>query len=525
MPILIFKRIFVLYFVAVQNIFHRYRFVARGKKIRLTGPLRLRYFFEDCGGVIFKFGQILAMRFDILSASYAMALCELFENVSPVSNKEMFKVFRDEIGGGISTYFEIEPTPIATASFAQVYAGRYKGKKIVVKIQKPGTERYVKADLILLRTFIWLVTPFGLFRGVHIEEVVDQLVEWFKEELDYRCEAENTDKIYNHVRAHNLQEKIEVPRIYKEFTRPRVIVESFLEGLTVGRIIHDNSDDPKEEELIKSTLASYGSDLTEAGDAFCRELLRQYFIDGLIHADPHPGNLMIMPGNRIGFIDFGIIGKRTTTSNHFAKFVCGIVNHDLEMAANGMVQFGAERLRHDLGEENMNDPRLKNVMDSMLTYIQEHFREELKPIADKWHSKMGDSSASLAERSSYQALMHIHRTINAYGLRMPQDVIALNRCLSIIDMVCLRLSPEFNIVRAVRSFYDAFPLDVIENLGKIHAAELTGLHVLKSLERDPEEEKMREKERSMFAKEKIMHRMYAIAERNPELYTILKRYA
>lgn len=522
---LMVKRAFVLYFAAVRSIFHRYRTDARRRKILLTGPLRLRYFFEDCGGVPFKLGQILAMRFDILPMPYAVALGELFENVSPARNEDMFQVFKDEVGEDITTLFDIEPVPIATASFAQVYRGRYKGKQVVVKIQKPGVEQYIKTDLMLLRVLMWIIGPFRLLRGVHLQEVIDQLAEWFDEELDYRCEAENTDKIYNHVLEHNLQAKIAIPKVYKEFTRTRVLVESYLEGLTVGRIIRDNSDDPQEESLVKSLLASYNPDFALAGNAFCRELLRQYFIDGFVHADPHPGNLMILPGNAIGFVDFGIIGKKTSPTSNFLEFVYGIVNLDLEMAAQGMIRFALERLHRDLGDENMNDPGMKAAMDKTIKYLESHFRKEIQPIADAWHMKTGDSSMAPGERSSYQALMKIFQTVDEYGLRMPQDVVALNRCLAIIDMVCLRLSPEFNMVKAVASFFDEYSLEDIEEMSKVHTAELTELHVLKSLERDSEEEEMRKKERYMLAKERLMHRIYALADRNPELYTILKQQA
>ena len=116
MPILVARRILLLYLIAVRNVFGSHK--GQGtNRVRLSRPLRLRYFFEDCGGVLLKFGQILAMRFDILPIPYALALCDLFDNASPLPNEAMFRVFSDETGEDINKHFLGSCAPCGLMTF------------------------------------------------------------------------------------------------------------------------------------------------------------------------------------------------------------------------------------------------------------------------------------------------------------------------------------------------------------------------------------------------------------------------
>ena len=482
--------------VGVRSYFSSYRTLPNGTRLTLSGPLRLRYFFEDVGGVFFKLGQILAMRFDLLPAPYALALFDLFDHATPLPNEVMFQVFRDSYGAEIEHIFSIDPKPLATASFGQVYRGTYHNESVIIKIQKPGVVKTVTTDIALLRGLSWIFSPFGLLRVVPLGEVLDQLEEWLIDELDYRREAANGGIIHAHIERHHLEDNVIVPKIYEEFTRTNVIVESFIAGSTVTDLIRRHGD------------ASFPLDRIAVSTFFICDLMRQYFVDHFFQADPHPGNLMVLPQNTIGFIDFGIVGRPVSATHHFCEFIWGAVNLEYSRMAHGMMEFAKARVREELGEAP--DERSRKILDVTLAFIEERLIEECKPIMFEWHAATGDPSLSLAARSSSVAFFKVIRVIEKYGLRLPPDVIAFIRALLIIDMVCLRLTREFNMVSAVHSFFDRYPIHSIEETGKAHQAELTALQNIPVLALDPEREaaaKARRKERSASDRERLKERV------------------
>ena len=152
--------------------------------------------FEELGGVYIKLGQILAMRFDILPAKYAMELLEILDNVRPVDTGKMFAVFEEETGKKISEVLnKVDEVPLGTASFAQVYKGLWGDNDVVIKIQKPESEKYIKADLFFLKIIFFFADLFGVLKSVSLKEVLSQLEEWLEDELDYRIEAQNPKKV------------------------------------------------------------------------------------------------------------------------------------------------------------------------------------------------------------------------------------------------------------------------------------------------------------------------------------------
>ncbi len=152
---------------------------------RADGPTRLRLILEELGGVYIKLGQILAMRFDILPINYARGLMDILDNVKPVSDERMFDVFEKEAGKKLEEVFErIERRPIGSASFAQVYKGVLNGENIVVKIQKPESDKYIKADLLFLKLAFFFIDFWGILKSVSSKEILIQLKEWLSDELD-----------------------------------------------------------------------------------------------------------------------------------------------------------------------------------------------------------------------------------------------------------------------------------------------------------------------------------------------------
>lgn len=502
---------------------HGLRSTARvgGRLVRRSKPERLCAMFEDLGGVFLKFGQILSMRFDIIPMEYSLALLNLLDNAKRVPNEDMFAVFEREFKVPIHSIFELEETPLGVASFAQVYKGRYEGKDIVIKIQKPDARNFIETDLSLFSFFAGIGGSLGLLRAVSVRDVVKQLRAWLREELDYRIEAANMKEIYEHVKRHRIEREVIIPRLYEEFTTERVIVQEFLPGVQVSRLIGASS---QEQTMFKAHLKALGTDVSTAASAFVRDLMRQYFVDGFFHADPHPGNLMLFRGGAIGYIDFGIIGKPAYESLHFLRFIDGATTLNMSRMAAGLVDFAEDYLMKELGEV-LGDRKLKKVVKETLDFITEKLEDDLSEVAKEWHEVTGDETMPLRRRSSATTFFRVVRTAEKYFVSLPPDVIAFIRALLIIDMVCLRLDPSFNMVAAARSFFEVFPIERVRELREVRRAELEELRgtTLEGFAHSKEEKREESAwEREAGAREQFEERLYVLADRYPDLHARIK---
>ena len=476
---------------------------------------------EELGGVYMKFGQILAMRFDIMPMRYAVALLELLDNAKRIENEKMFAIFERETGKKINEVFnKVDETPLGTASFAQVYRGLWGDNDVVIKIQKPESEKYIKADLAFLRLVMPLFRFFGSLKSVPPKEILAQLEEWLEDELDYTAEAQNNKILYDHARRHKL-ENVAIPKIYIDFATKKVLVQEFLSGSQVKKIMVYLDTRPED---LKKILNERNIDLLKASNAFIYDLMRQYFIDGFFHADPHPANLMIFPESKIGFIDFGIIGRSNYDNIGLLRFIKAAAELDFRESAEGLADFLNQRIMREYGEMIESDPVMQKVYETPLNFVIRRLTEDLAPIVKDWHFFTGRKDSPISQRSSSRAFLKIAKTIEKYGLRFPPDVIGFLRSLLIIDMVCLKLSEDFDMVKAARVFFDRHTVEEVQAQAPRHREETSKLNDLGSLriaEVAPEKEgaiAVAVGEKRYAAKEKMMNLVATLAEKHPELY-------
>lgn len=518
-------RVFSLPIIFVKYAIQRTYADEAGRKIKLDNPERLRLVFEDLGGVFMKFGQILAMRFDILPLRYAMALLNLLDNARPVANAEMFQIFREEAGKDIKEVFEnINEKPLATASFAQVYEADYQGQKVIVKIQKPLVQKYIKADIALLKFLSYFIDKIGLLKAVSMKEVVWQLKEWLKDELDYTIEAHNNEVLYEHAQKHKLEEVV-IPKVYPALTTKKVLVQEFLTGSQVKKIIVYLATRPED---VKKILDERNINLLEASNRFIRDLMRQFFIDKYAHADPHPANLFIFPESKIGYIDFGIIGKSIYDNYGLLRFIKGATDLDFALAGEGIVEFADTRFSKELGDVLNEDQKTKDIYEKTLAFISQKLSQDMTPIIKDWHFFTGNKTLNLSKRSSAVAFFKIVKAAEKYKIKFPPDVIAFIRSLVIIDMVCLKLTSDFDMVKAAKTFFDKYSLEGIKEMGAEHAEEIVELKDFAALYADrvlPEKAgaaATMTEEKRYANKERFMGIVSALAEKYPELYNEIK---
>ncbi|MBW1939599.1 MAG: AarF/ABC1/UbiB kinase family protein, partial [Deltaproteobacteria bacterium] len=252
----------------------------------------LRLALEELGPTFIKIGQILSTRPDLLPPEYIAELSKLQDAVPPAPWDEIHAIIRTELKCEIEELFaEIEPEPMAAASLAQVHAAHLKdGSPVVVKVQRPHILETIHADLEILHDLASLVQKTPLGEMYNPVEVVSDFAFTLMNELDYLREGRNADRFRQNFAD---ESHLYIPRVYWEYTTSHVLVLEWIRGIKIDDI---------------AALDAAGYDRKKIALHSARIIIKEVLEDGFFHADPHPGNLVVMPGEVIGAMDFGMVG-------------------------------------------------------------------------------------------------------------------------------------------------------------------------------------------------------------------------
>jgi ubiquinone biosynthesis protein len=381
----------------------------------LTKPERLKAVLESLGGSFVKLGQMLALQPDILPFEYCYALYGLLDRVHPVSADEIEEVFRAEIGRSPSDVFDrFDRKPIASGSIGQVHVGWLNGAKVAVKIQRPDTKAGFHRDVKLMKSLVWLIERLHLKPLSWMIDPLTEFAEWTVEELDFRSEARYMKQLRRNA-AENARERI--PAIYSEFSTQRVLVVDFLEGVTLLDHIR-NQDDPRHQQQLERE----GFDCDQFSRAIIDNFLGDAFRHGMFHADLHPANLMILPNNVVGYIDFGITGVISQFSRqNLVTMTLAYARRDLDGLCARF--FDVSSL------DERSDPAA--------------FRAGIKRLSDKWY-KGGEDDPSLQITTTMVMLDML--TLSRQTAIWPQrDVIKYIRSAIAIDGLIRQFAPHFDV--------------------------------------------------------------------------------
>jgi len=275
------------------------------RRRRTPGPVRLRRALETLGGAWIKLGQLLALRFDLLPEAYCVELFALLGRVAPFPYEDVERIIRGEFGRNVEEIFSsFEPEPFGSASIGQVHdAVLHDGRRVAVKVQRPGIDALLMCDIALMYRFSRLLDLTHLLGGTRSREVIDELARWTREELDYTAEAANAATMRANVRDESTEYD---PEILFDLTTRRVLTAERLDGPLLVDIIRELRED---REGCTQRLREAGYDLDHVAANIVWNFLGQAYATGVFHGDLHPANLLLLPGNRIGYVDFGIIGR------------------------------------------------------------------------------------------------------------------------------------------------------------------------------------------------------------------------
>jgi len=362
---------------------------------------------ESLGPTFIKLGQLLSTRADLLPPAYLEALARLQDNVEPFPYEDVERTIREELGVRISHAFvEFDRLPIAAASLGQVHRAVLRGgREVAVKVQRPGIRDLIEQDLAAFHEIAKVIDRLGAVRNVDAARVLEQFRRTLLSELDYREEARNLVTV-----AHQLRdfENIVVPLPVDDFTTARVLTMDYVGGTKI---------------TVISRVEWTEVDGAALADELFRAYLQQILIDGVFHADPHPGNVLLTPDHRIGLIDLGMVGRISPqTQEQLFKLILGISEGRGDEAADVLVSLGERR--EDFHEADM--------------------RRAVADLVSRFHH------LTMREMNVGRVVIEMSRSAAEHGLKMPPELALLGKTLLHLDEVGRVLDPEFDVNASLR---------------------------------------------------------------------------
>ncbi|MBU4183691.1 MAG: phosphotransferase [Gammaproteobacteria bacterium] len=369
---------------------------------RLEPPVQLRLTLEELGPTFVKLGQILAGRADLFGPDYIAEFEKLHSQVPAVPLDILLPQLREDLGGEPETLFaRFDTEPLAAASIAQVHRAQlHDGTEVVVKIRRPGITETIEADLRLLARLAAIAeAEIPALKPYRPQQLVRELARSLKRELDLASECRNAERI-----AANLVKLpwIVVPKVHWAYTKERVNVQDF-----VGGIAGNQLDQLDALGLDRSLLAKRGA----------QAVLKQIVEDGLFHADPHPGNVFYLEGNRIAFIDFGMVGRLSVRRREeLLNLLLGLVERNPQNVADVLLDWTGD-------EHGVNLSLLET---------------EIETFVDQYHG------TPLAQLNLGEMLADVTTILREHHLGLPSDMALLIKAFITLEGMGRSLDPEFH---------------------------------------------------------------------------------
>ncbi len=411
----------------------------------------LKTFFEEIGGSFIKFGQLLALRVDVLPKEYSLAMIDLLDNVKPFSYKEVETIILYELGAMPNEVFkEFDKTPFASASFGQVHAAKFSDKEIIaVKIMRPGIEKIVSIDFFFINILAFVADLFFKIEAMTWKEFASEFKKWTKKELDYYIEAENNDKFYNYYRTVH-DKNVVIPQIYTKFSTKHILVQEYIDGIPLSRVLRGLKDG----RLNDSKLRKLGINIAKTPRTLMYEILRQYFYFGFYHADPHPGNILLLKGNKIGLIDFGIVGEADPINkNDYIKFLIYTGDMNFRDATYHMSRITGVKMREIIESAfpvTLNNDYIEKLTNILADYFANITANTIRGNMTKLETKKTDYT---------MVLLRIIKLAEIMKIRLPPQMASYMRALGMLGLLAKELDPSFRISDELKIFFTENPYE------------------------------------------------------------------
>lgn len=363
---------------------------------------RMRLALEELGPTFVKFGQIMSTRTELLPPELIEELKKLQDHAKPLPFSDVWAVIQESCPNPDEWFCEIDETPVASASIAQVHrAVLNDGTTVAIKIQRPGIGEIIENDLGILQSMAQRIEAvFPETRVYNPTGMVEDFAHQIQKELDFSRDARNADRM-----ARNFRDVpgIHFPKIYWEFSSSHLLVMEFVEGIRI-----DDADG----------ISAMGFDPHEIGVRGFQAYLKMIFEDGFYHGDPHPGNLFVSKTGDIVFLDFGIVGVlRPEKRQLFINLLFAMTTEDIDMMLKSLEGFGI--------------------------IITEDNREALR---DDLYIMMHDFGGGdgVGQFNFGNVVTELTDTMRRYNLKVPMNLMLLLKVFVMVLDIGVRLDPKFN---------------------------------------------------------------------------------
>ena len=371
---------------------------------------RFRLFFEELGPTFIKIGQIASTRPDFIPAEVISELEKLQDNVPPFTYEEVQQVFIEEFGVEIDEAFaEFQKQPLAAASIGQVhYAVLKSGERVAIKIQRPNIRKLIETDLEILKDIAMLAERrIDWAAKYQLSDIAEEFSKSLRAEIDYTIEGQNSERISKNF---NNDPKIYIPKIHWEFSSKKVLTMEYVEGTKLNEI-----------KLIEQK----GYNRKTIAKRVVNAIFKQILIDGFFHGDPHPGNVLVTHGNKIVFMDFGMVGRLTPEMrDHFASFIIAMMLQSTDGVVKAAIKMGLvpEEVNLDL------------------------FTADVDQLREKYYD-VPFSQLSLGE-----AVNDLFSVASTHGIRIPTELTLVGKSLLTMEGMVEKLDPDLSIVKIAEPF-------------------------------------------------------------------------
>ena len=380
--------------------FHKHAKKHGSKKVS-GNPQRLRLAFEELGGTFIKLGQLLSLRPDLVTKEYSEEFSKLQDEVKPFPFNHAKRIIESELGRPIGKLFKrFNQNPIASASIGQVYEAWLKsGERIAVKVKRPNINKLIYTDIHLLSYLAKLIKQHHPLSIVDPIEIVKEFQKYTIKELDYVREGKVIEKFYSNFKDDKITK---IPKVYWDYTTNNVLTMEFIDGIKVSDI---------------KKLDRLGYNKKKIAKNLADSLMKQVFIHGFFHADPHPGNILVLKNNHIALLDFGINGHLDEQlKERSSEMLLAMIGGDVNKAADSLVDLG-------FIDQPIDMPALKN---------------DLEELFDDYK----DKAAKYIKIS--KAFSEIITIAKKYNIKLPVNFILLGKEMVTAESTCALLDPDVN---------------------------------------------------------------------------------
>jgi ubiquinone biosynthesis protein len=381
---------------------------------------RVRLAIEELGPTFIKLGQVLSTRPDLIPLEYIEELAKLQDEVPPFSYEEAREIIKAETGKDPEEIFKrFNKKTLAAGSIGQAHLALLEdGEEVVVKVQRPGIRQIIEVDLEIMLHLATLMER-------HLEElelhqptkIVEEFARTIEKEIDYLTEASHVDRF---ARLFMSDETVYVPKIYHALSTERVLTMEYIDGIKATEI-----DRLRQEEYDLKLLAERGALL----------ILKQIFVHGFFHADPHPGNIFFLPNNTVCYIDFGMMGRvNRQDQEDFADLIMAVVQRDEKKAGNVLLKITSFQ----------KEPDRRKLDRDLADFMDRHLYQPLQNI------EVG------------KLMQHLMDLTTKYGIQLRPEFFLLMKAMGSVEGVGLVLDPEFEIVSYTEPFIRRIQLNRLD---------------------------------------------------------------